>query len=249
MQKTIQQQLFELQDLKYRDFHAKLVPGMDVNAIIGVRTPELRKLAKQLAKDERIGEFLAVLPHRYLDEMNLHGFIISELKDYDECLKEIERFLPYVNNWATCDLLSPKAFKQKKNRLRLLGDIKRWMASDEPFIIRFGIETLMSFYLGEDFKEEHIERVYSKKDQKALNKTVFKAVLLRLGALSHLGNPDSGLLRVGIDQAQLFLLETIHTSSFKDSNKCSTKTCTENNAGHMLSTVYAVQTGLILVVK
>ena len=159
MQKTIQQQLFELQDLKYRDFHAKLVPGMDVNDIIGVRTPELRKFAKQLAKDERVGDFLAVLPHRYLDEMNLHGFIISELKDYDECLEEIERFLPYVNNWATCDLLSPKAFKQKKNRVRLIEDIKRWMASDEPFIIRFGIEMLMSFYLDEDFKPEYLKWV------------------------------------------------------------------------------------------
>ena len=159
MQKTIQQQLFELQDLKYRDFHAKLVPGMDVNDIIGVRTPELRKLAKQLAKDERVGDFLAVLPHRYLDEMNLHGFIISELRDYDECLEEIERFLPYVNNWATCDLLSPKAFKQKKNRVRLIEDIKRWMASDEPFTIRFGIEMLMSFYLDEDFKPEYLKWV------------------------------------------------------------------------------------------
>lgn len=159
MQKTILQQLFELQDLKYRDFHAKLVPGMDVNDIIGVRTPELRKFAKQLAKDERVGDFLAVLPHRYLDEMNLHGFIISELKDYNECLEEIERFLPYVNNWATCDLLSPKAFKQKKNRVRLIEDIKRWMASDEPFIIRFGIEMLMSFYLDEDFKPEYLKWV------------------------------------------------------------------------------------------
>ena len=159
MEKTIQQQLFELQDLKYRDFHAKLVPGMDVNDIIGVRTPELRKLAKQLAKDERVGDFLAVLPHRYLDEMNLHGFIISELKDYNECLEEIERFLPYVNNWATCDLLSPKAFKQKKIRVRLIEDIQRWMASDEPFIIRFGIEMLMSFYLDEDFKPEYLKWV------------------------------------------------------------------------------------------
>lgn len=159
MQKTIQQQLFELQDLKYRDFHAKLVPGMNVNDIIGVRTPELRKYAKQLAKDERVGDFLAVLPHRYLDEMNLHGFIISELKDYNECLEEIERFLPYLNNWATCDLLSPKAFKQKKNRVRLIEDIKRWMASDEPFIIRFGIEMLMSFYLDEDFKPEYLKWV------------------------------------------------------------------------------------------
>ena len=159
MQNTIQQQLFALQDLKYRDFHAKLVPGMDVNDIIGVRTPDLRKLAKQLAKDERVGEFLAVLPHKYLDEMNLHGFIISELKDYDVCLKEIERFLPYVNNWATCDLLSPKAFKQKKNRTRLVEDIKRWMASDEPFIKRFGIEMLMSLYLDEDFKPEYLKWV------------------------------------------------------------------------------------------
>ena len=156
---NIQQQLFALQDLKYRDFNAKLVPGMDVNDIIGVRTPELRKLAKQLAKDERVGEFLAVLPHQYLDEMNLHGFIISEIKEYDECLEQIERFLPYVNNWATCDLLSPKAFKQKKNRVRLIDDIKPWMASDEPFTIRFGIEMLMSFYLDEDFKPEFLKWV------------------------------------------------------------------------------------------
>ena len=155
----IQQQLFALQDLKYRDFQAKLVPGMDVNDIIGVRTPELRKLAKQLAKDERVWEFLAVLPHQYLDEMNLHGFIISEIKEYDECLEQIERFLPYVNNWATCDLLSPKAFKQKKNRVRLIDDIKCWMASDEPFTIRFGIEMLMSFYLDEDFKPEFLKWV------------------------------------------------------------------------------------------
>lgn len=160
MNSIVQQQLFSLQDLKYRDFHAKLVPGMDIASIIGVRTPELRKLAKQLAKHERVGEFLAVLPHQYLDEMNLHGFIISEIKDYDACLKEIERFLPYVDNWATCDLLSPKAFKQKKkNRGRLIDDIKRWMASDEPFVKRFGIEMLMSFYLDDDFKPEYLKWV------------------------------------------------------------------------------------------
>lgn len=157
MNSIVQQLLFSLQDLKYRDFHAKLVPGMDIASIIGVRTPELRKLAKQLAKHERVGEFLAVLPHQYLDEMNLHGFIISEIKDYDACLKEIERFLPYVDNWATCDLLSPKAFKQKKNRGRLIDDIKRWMASDEPFVKRFGIEMLMSFYLDDDFKPEYLK--------------------------------------------------------------------------------------------
>lgn len=159
MNSIVQQQLFSLQDLKYRDFHAKLVPGMDIASIIGVRTPELRKLAKQLSKHERVGEFLAVLPHQYLDEMNLHGFIISEIKDYDACLKEIERFLPYVDNWATCDLLSPKAFKQKKNRGRLIDDIKRWMASDEPFVKRFGIEMLMSFYLDDDFKPEYLKWV------------------------------------------------------------------------------------------
>lgn len=155
----IRDALFAVQDEDYRAFHAKLVPGIDENRIIGVRTPELRKLAKSFAKDERVGEFLAQLPHEYYEERNLHGFIISELKDYDDTLREIDRFLPVVDNWATCDLLSPKAFKQKKNRERLLVDIRRWMESKEPYTIRFGIEMLMSHYLDDDFRREYLEWV------------------------------------------------------------------------------------------
>lgn len=155
----IRDALFAVQDEDYRAFHAKLVPGIDENRIIGVRTPELRKLAKRFAKDERVWEFLAQLPHEYYEERNLHGFIISELKGYDDTLREIDRFLPVVDNWATCDLLSPKAFKQKKNRERLLVDIRRWMESKEPYTIRFGIEMLMSHYLDDDFRPEYLEWV------------------------------------------------------------------------------------------
>ncbi|MBR6077832.1 MAG: DNA alkylation repair protein [Paludibacteraceae bacterium] len=151
--------LMALQDVEYRAFHAKLVPGKSEDVIIGVRTPALRKLAKQYSKDDRIGEFLAVLPHKYYEETNMHGFIISELKDYGETVREIDRFLPFVDNWATCDLLSPKAFKQKKNRTALLADIRRWMASSEPYTVRFGIEILMSHYLDDDFSEEYLEWV------------------------------------------------------------------------------------------
>jgi len=159
MIQTIQKRLFELQDLGYKEFNCKLIPGVDLDKAIGVRTPELRKLAKEFAKDARIGEFLSVLPHEYYEENNLHGFIISEQKDYDNTIKEIDRFLPIVDNWATCDLLSPKAFKQKKNRTRLVEDIKRWMRSQEPYTIRFGIEMLMSHYLDEDFFPESLSWV------------------------------------------------------------------------------------------
>ena len=104
--------LFSLQDTAYRDFQVKLIPGMDAQKEIGVRTPELRKLAKELAKREDIREFLNDLPHQYFDENQLHAFIVSEIKDYDRCMEEIERFLPYVDNWATCDQMSPKVFKK-----------------------------------------------------------------------------------------------------------------------------------------
>jgi len=152
----IRQRLFALQDLKYRDFHAKLVPNLPVERIIGVRTPQLRSLAKEMSKRDGIDEFLNDMPHRYYDERNLHGFIISEIKDYDKVVAEIDRFMPEVDNWATCDLLSPKAFKNKANRQRLIVDVERWIKSDEPYIRRFGIEMLMSHYLDEYFKEEYL---------------------------------------------------------------------------------------------
>ena len=123
----IRESLFANQDLGYRDFHSKLMPTIDKERIIGVRTPQLRKNAKEFAKDAEIDDFLSNLPHQYYDENNMHGFIISEIKDYDRSIAEIDRLLPYVDNWATCDLMSPKAFK--RNRERLLKDIRRWMKS------------------------------------------------------------------------------------------------------------------------
>lgn len=153
----IRADLLANQDLKYRDFQAKLTPGVSVEKMIGVRTPVMRALAKKYAKRAEIGEFLAILPHEYYDEYNLHGFILSECKDYQKTIGYLDEFLPYVDNWATCDLLSPKCFK--KNRKLLMGDIDRWLSSDKPFIIRFGIEMLMSHFLDEDFKAEYLEKV------------------------------------------------------------------------------------------
>ncbi len=153
----IQTQLFELQDLKYRDFHAKLMPGIDKETIIGIRVPVLRKFAKEFAKTEEADCFLRELSHRYYEENNLHMMLISGILDYEKCLMEIERFLPYVNNWATCDMPTPKCFA--KHKQELLPVIKKWIASDETYTIRYGIGTLMNLYLDADFKEEYVKLV------------------------------------------------------------------------------------------
>lgn len=157
MMDEIESRLRELQDEKYRLFQAKLMPGVDPDRIIGVRTPELRKLAKELAKRPEVEVFLNALPHRYYDEYNLHGFIISETKDYPQAVAQVDALLPWVDNWATCDLLSPKAFR--KHRVELKQDILRWMASTETYTIRFGIEMVLSHFLDEDFEPEWLERV------------------------------------------------------------------------------------------
>ena len=148
--------LFELQDLKYRDFQAKLMPTIDKETIIGVRTPLLRQFAKELKK-EGTEDFLNALPHTYYEENNLHGFIVSEIKDYNEAVRRMDEFLPYVDNWATCDSTSPKVFKKHKSEL--VPEIDRWLASDKVYTIRFGIEMLMSHYLDDDFKPEYLDKV------------------------------------------------------------------------------------------
>ena len=147
--KIITEELFKLQDKKYRDFQSKLIPNVDSDSVIGVRTPELRKLAKKLVKEEDIGEFLNILPHKYFDENQLHAFILSERKDFDNCIEEVDKFLPFIDNWATCDQLSPKIFK--KNKSILLEKIKKWIISSHTYTVRFGIGMLMQHYLGEDF--------------------------------------------------------------------------------------------------
>lgn len=153
----IEKLLFENQDLTYREFQAKLTPTVDISQMIGVRTPILRQIAKTVFKSGEYEDFLNELPHKYYDEYNLHGFIISELKDYDKTVAYLEKFLPYVNNWATCDLLSPKCFKKNRDKLKI--QIDKYLSSNEPFTIRFGIEMIMSHYLDEDFDEKFLEKV------------------------------------------------------------------------------------------
>ena len=153
----ITERLFGFKDKKYGEFQSKLIPTVDKARIIGVRTPELRSVAKQLVKNGEYKEFIETLPHAYFEEDQLHAFVLSEINDFDECLKEIERFLPYVDNWATCDQLSPKTFK--KRRIDLLSHIKGWLASEKTYIIRFGVGMLMRHYLDEDFSPEYPEAV------------------------------------------------------------------------------------------
>jgi 3-methyladenine DNA glycosylase AlkD len=141
--------LFARRDDAYREFQGKLIPTVDPRSIIGVRTPELRAMAKVLAKQDRIDAFLHALPHRYFDEYQLHAFIVGELKDIDACLAETERLLPYVNNWATCDQLSPKIFAKHPDKL--LPRIREWLASDAPYTVRFGIGMLMEHFLDDRF--------------------------------------------------------------------------------------------------
>lgn len=155
--KEIQNQLFLYKDEKFKDFQVKLTPTICPERVIGVRTPLLRSYAKKLAKRENIEDYLNDLPHKYFEENNLHGFIVSELKDYDKTVNYVDEILPYVDNWATCDLLSPKVFKKNKDKLKF--DIDRWISSSEPFTIRFGIEMAMSHFLDDDFDISFFDKI------------------------------------------------------------------------------------------
>lgn len=157
IREEIRQRLFELQDVSYRDFQVKLIPTVETESMIGVRTPALRKLAREYGRREDIGEFLQDLPHRYFDENQLHAFIISGIKDFETCIMYVEKFLPYVDNWATCDQMSPTVFKKK--RQELLPYIREWMRSDRTYTVRFGIGMLMQHYLDEDFDPSYPEMV------------------------------------------------------------------------------------------
>ena len=155
----ISAQLFALQDKGYADFQSKLLPTVARETVIGVRTPNLRRMAKQICKTPVAQEFLHNLPHRYFDENQLHAFILSEEKDFNTCIAELEQFLPYVDNWATCDQLSPRCFK--RHTTELLPLIRKWMRSTHTYTKRFGIESLMCYFLDEAFRPEYLEWVAS----------------------------------------------------------------------------------------
>ena len=152
---TIQERLFALQDGDYGDFHSSLLPGFPREYFIGIRVPVLRKFVKEYKKEEEAREFLTQLPHTYYEESMVHAFLIAEIKDYDTCIKAVEAFLPYINNWAVCDGLSPKVFKDHKPEL--LEKIKQWIPSDHPYTCRFGMGMLMRWFLDEDFRPEYLE--------------------------------------------------------------------------------------------
>ena len=149
MNEQIREELFRLRDDKYREFQSKLIPTVGPDTMIGVRTQELRRLAKQLVKREDVSGFLEALPHRYFDEIQLHGFILSETKDFDRCLEGVQRFLPYIDNWATCDQLSPKVFA--RHRSELIWQIGVWLRSGETYTVRFAVGMLMQHYLDDAF--------------------------------------------------------------------------------------------------
>ena len=152
MIKEIQKELFLLQDLKYKNFQSKLMPTIDESTVIGVRTPLLRKYAKEIAGTEKEKAIVNSLPHVYYEENNLHALMIQKIRSFDRCISELERFLPYVDNWATCDMMSPKVLK--KDREKLMMYIKQWLKSEHVYTVRFAVKRLMDFYLDDFFSEE-----------------------------------------------------------------------------------------------
>ncbi len=153
---SVRSRLEALSDSEYKKFNGSLIPSVDANSIIGVRTPALKSLAKDMIREGISVDFIKELPHKTFEENQLHAFIIAQIKDYDICLAEVKRFLPYIDNWATCDQLSPKAFA--KNTDRLLPEIHCWLGDTHTYTIRFGLGCLMSYYLDDKFRPEYLER-------------------------------------------------------------------------------------------
>ena len=158
MNKTdLHRKLYSLQDMKYRDMQIKIIPTIEPESVIGVRTPELKTIAKDVLKAGDYKGFLGELPHKYFEENQLQAFIISGIKDLNECMEELEKFLPYVDNWATCDQMSPKVFR--KHKKELLIHIKEWVNSDKTYTVRFGVGMLMEHFLDDDFDPLYPEMV------------------------------------------------------------------------------------------
>lgn len=153
----VKSKLFEMQDLQYKSFHSKLMPTVNPDKIIGVRVPELRRFAKEFSKSKEAEIFIKNLPHKYYEEDNLHAFLIEQIKDYQQVIYELNRFLPFVDNWATCDGLTPKTFA--KHTDELIGEIDNWLKSEQIYTVRFAVNMLMKFYLEDNFKEDYLQKV------------------------------------------------------------------------------------------
>lgn len=153
----IEKTLFQNSDEKYKKFNSSLIPTVDREKFIGVRTPVLRKMAKEIYRSDLRNEFLDSLPHKYYEENNLHAYVIEQIKDFDECIGRLEEFLPYVDNWATCDSMTPKVFA--KHKTELLEKIEVWLKSRHTYTVRYAIRMLMCFFLDEDFDEKYLEKV------------------------------------------------------------------------------------------
>ena len=153
---NLRRELFKLRDENYRDFQAKIVPNVAKEKFIGVRTPELTRFVKRYFRNADAEKFLSDLPHKYFEENSIHALLISESKDFEECLNATKIFLPYVDNWATCDSISPKIFKQ--HTAELDAEISDWLKSEQPYTVRFGLSMLMKFYLDENFDVKYLER-------------------------------------------------------------------------------------------
>ena len=160
---SVYEKLLSVKDDEYREFQVKLVPNISPDSILGVRTPDMRKIAKEVSQSDERDSFLKELPHKYYEENLVHFFIISTIKDFDECIAAVETFLPYIDCWPVSDQSSPKVFK--KNHNKLLPYIRKWIASDHVYTARFGIRMLMNEYLGDDFKEEYLELAASNKGE------------------------------------------------------------------------------------
>ena len=158
---TIYDRLLQHQETSYRDFQSRLVPNIPKETIIGVKTPNMRRIAKELSGTDEGKAFLESVPHQYYEENLVHFFMVALIRDFDECLEAVERFLPFVDCWPVCDQSSPKAFR--KNRGRLIPHIRKWIGSEHVYTARFGIRMLMNEYLESDFKEEYLEWVAAKK--------------------------------------------------------------------------------------
>ena len=168
---SIQEKLFELQDLKYRDFHSKLMPTVCKDKIIGVRVPQLRKFAKELNKSELKIDFLNTLPHKYYEEDTLHAFLIEQINDFDECISALDNFLLFVDNWATCDMMTPKVLG--KNPDLLYKKIQEWAKSKHTYTVRFAIVTLMKFFMDERLDKKHLNLLLSiKSDEYYINMAI-----------------------------------------------------------------------------